>query len=249
MSKISEIFNGGRKIFVPFWMIGYPNEAECLEVLKTLEKHADILELGIPFSDPVADGTTIQQASKTALEGGMNTDKAFELIKRLNTKKLIVLLIYLNIILGYKSQEEFFKQAFDAGVCGIVVPEISLENASIIEPTARKYGISLIYIISTNTPIERVLEVDRRTDAFIYFVSKPSITGVKMEVETQTLTHISSLRKTLKSPLVVGFGISSKTDIEQLYAAGADGAIIGSKLISLETAHKVSQFLNGLHTF
>lgn len=226
--------------FVPFWMIGDPTPEKSEEIIEILAKNSDVLELGIPFSDPLADGPTIQAAVNRSLDAGTTTDKCFGIIKNIRNKfpeKPIGLLVYFNLILSYsggpdfeKNIEAFFTQASDAGVDSVLIPEIPVEEVAIVEKIAKAQKIELIFLISTNTPEDRVQKIIEKSGGFIYAISTPSVTGAKTDIDPKTLEMVQRLKQLTDLPICVGFGISSPEHIQLLKENNADGAIIGSKL-------------------
>lgn len=231
-------------MFMPFWMCGYPNIDDSIKKMELLLEYCDILEIGIPFSDPIADGVVIQNASKIAIENGFNTENTFEIIKKANQKhqKPVVILCYLNTILQY-GIEKFMKAAKESNVNAVLIPDLPPEESEII----KKYlnGIEIIYIISTNTSIERIKYIDNISNSFIYFISKPSVTGIsEKNVEESTIKFINEIKFTITNPLYIGFGISNLEQIKQYSQTSADGIIIGSKLISLDSSELIESFIS-----
>jgi len=224
-----------RIAFIPFWMLGDPTPEKSLEAVRTIAQHADILELGLPFSDPLADGPTIQTAVNRSLESGTNTKKCLEQIATIRAKfsdKPIGLLVYLNLILQY-GINEFFANCKSSGVDSVLIPELPVEEVELVKEAAQKNTIDLVFLLSTNTPQKRREKIYHHSGGFIYTVSKPSITGAKTDLSATTLDLVSELKKQTKHPICVGFGISTPSHISTLKAAGADGAIIGSELINI----------------
>ncbi len=221
--------------FIPFWMLGDPTPKASLEALKAIAEHADILELGLPFSDPLADGPTIQAAVNRSLESGMNTHKCLDQIVEIRTlypQKPIGLLVYLNLVLQY-GIKSFFKDCKKAGVDSVLIPELPVEEISLIQAAATEHEIKLVFLLSTNTPENRRQQIFQHSGGFVYTVSKPSITGAKTDLSETTLNLVSALKTQTTLPICVGFGISTPEHIAALKTAGADGAIIGSELINI----------------
>jgi len=224
-----------RIAFIPFWMIGDPDITTSLQVLKKVAAHADILELGLPFSDPLADGPTIQAAVNRSLESGANTAKCLEVIAQIRAEfptKPIGLLVYLNLIMQH-GIEAFFTDCESAGVDSVLIPEMPVEEVSLVKAAAEKHNIDLVFLLSTNTPQSRREKIYQHSGGFVYTVSKPSITGAKTDLSPETLQLVTELRTQTDLPLCVGFGISEPGHIASLKNAGADGAIIGSELINI----------------
>ena len=230
----AELKDQGRIAFIPFWMIGDPTPDTSLAVIDELAQKADILELGLPFSDPLADGPTIQAAVNRSLEAGTNTEKCFEIIGSIREKypkKPIGLLVYLNLVMQY-GIDRFFETCANVGVDSVLIPELPVEEVSLVKTAAQTHQIELVFLLSTNTPQARRDRIYDHSGGFIYTVSTPSITGAKTELSEDTLNLVSALKSDTKLPLCVGFGISTPEHIQKLKAARADGAIIGSELIN-----------------
>lgn len=228
--------------FIPFWMIGDPDPEASLEVILKLAEKADVLELGMPFSDPLADGETIQAAVNRALESGTNTQKCFEVIEEVRNKfpdKPIGLLVYFNLIIQF-GVDEFFAQCAKTGVDSVLIPELPVEavtqkigDEDSVKIIADKHGIDLIFLVSTNTPEHRLSQILENAGGFIYATSTPSITGAKSYMAPETLEMVKNLKIKTDLPICVGFGVSEPAHVKKLAEHGADGAIVGSKLINL----------------
>jgi len=240
--------------FIPFWMLGDPNPNESLEIiLERIAPYADVLELGIPFSDPLADGPTIQASVQRALDAGTTTAQCLDLVTKIRERfpaKPIGLLVYFNLILNFLDSDDtegnidaFFKKAHESGVDSVLIPELPVEEVAIVEETAKKYEIDLIFLVSTNTPANRVQKILTKGSGFLYAISTPSITGAKTDIASETLDMIKNLKKQTELPICVGFGISSPEHIIKLKKAGASGAIIGSKLFQFrENLDELQEF-------
>ncbi|NCP66751.1 tryptophan synthase subunit alpha [bacterium] len=221
--------------FIPFWMLGDPNPEASLEAVKTIAEQADILELGLPFSDPLADGPTIQAAVNRSLQAGMNTEKCLEQIMIIRAdfpEKPIGLLVYLNLVLQY-GINRFFTDCKKTGIDSILIPEMPVEEIKLVESAAQENQIDLVFLLSTNTPQDRRQKIYDHSGGFVYTVSKPSITGAKTDLSDDTLALVQELKSQTDLPICVGFGISTPEHIKALKKAGADGAIIGSELINI----------------
>ncbi len=224
-----------RIAFVPFWMLGDPDPDTSLAAVKSIAKYADILELGLPFSDPLADGPTIQSAVNRSLIGGMNTKKCLEQVAEIRgdfSDTPIGLLVYLNLVLQY-GISRFFIDCKKAGVDSVLIPELPVEEIDLVKIAAADSRIDLVFLLSTNTPQDRREQVYQHSGGFVYTVSKPSITGSKTDLTTDTLELVTELKSQTEIPLCVGFGISSPEHIKAHKKSGADGAIIGSELINI----------------
>lgn len=238
----SELKQKNESAFIPFWMIGDPDPDASFEVIDTIAEHADILELGMPFSDPLADGPTIQASVNRALEAGTTTEECFEVIKKIrkkHPKKPIGLLVYFNLALQY-GLEKFFTKCQETGVDSVILPELPIEEIHMTDPNdsrsrsiieiAKSRSVHLTFLISTNTPQNRLTEILKYASGFLYVISKPSITGAKSELSPDTIQMIQDLKQQTDIPLCVGFGISTPEQIIALTKNGADGCIVGSKL-------------------
>ena len=224
----------GRTAFIPFWMIGDPNPSDSQDMIATIAEQADILELGMPFSDPLADGPTIQASVNRALEANTTTTQCFEVITNIRTKfpeKPIGLLVYLNLIIAF-GIEDFFANCAKASVDSVLIPELPIEEVDLVKSAAKCHNIALVFLVSTNTPEERMQAIFKHSGGFIYAVSTPSITGAKTEVSNDTLQMIARLKTETELPICVGFGVSTPEQVQLLAQNKADGVIIGSKLFS-----------------
>lgn len=238
MNRIEEVFlklkKENKKALIPYVSSGDP-DIEFTEdlVMKLVEKGADIIELGIPFSDPVADGPTIQKASLRALKGGITQDKIFSLVKRLREKTNIplILMTYFNSIY-VKGIENFVKEAKEAGIDGIIVPDLPIEEAGVLNKVAFTNGIYLINLVAPTSTEERIQKIANISHGFIYCVSSLGVTGNKKVDFKHIEDFLQRIRKETSLPLAVGFGISNKDDAKEC-AKGADGVIVGSALIKI----------------
>jgi tryptophan synthase alpha chain len=234
-NTFTQLKTEGRIAFIPFWMLGDPNPEQSLAAVKAVATHADILELGLPFSDPLADGPTIQAAVNRSLKAGMNTQKCLAQISEIREDfpdKPIGLLIYLNLVLQY-GINAFFFDCKKAGVDSVLIPELPVEEINLVKKAALENEIDLVFLLSTNTPQNRREQIYKHSGGFVYTVSKPSITGAKTDLSKDTLALVTALKTQTDLPLCVGFGISTPEHIKALKKAGADGAIIGSELINI----------------
>lgn len=221
----------------PFAVIGDPTPEEFLKRMDIYLQHSpDFLELGIPFSDPVADGPTVAKADERALEAGMNTDKAFQLIKQLRTKTQIPfgLLVYANTVLRF-GINRFYETAKKSGVDSVLIADVPLEEAAPFSAAAKKNDLDYIVLVSEYTDASRLKKIEKVGSGFLYVVGTMGVTGARKEMDPRLFTLLKRLKKEAHLPLVVGFGISQREHIEALEKAGAHGAIIGSKLVGTET--------------
>lgn len=228
----SELKAKGEMGFMPFWMLGDPDPEASQKIIEKMAASADFLELGIPFSDPLADGKTIQESADRAIKAGATVGKCLKIVGNLREKfpeKPIGLLVYLNLVLSF-GIEEFFTECEKQGVDSVLIPELPVEEVVLVEKEAKAHNIDLIFLVSTNTPKERVASILEKSGGFLYAISTPSITGAKTDIAAKTLEMIRSLKTQTELPICVGFGISSPEHLAILKENGADGGIIGSKL-------------------
>lgn len=226
--------NRREKLLSLFVTAGYPSLAATLPIVQQLVRGgADLIELGIPFSDPLADGQTIQHASAVALQNGVTVAVVLEMAKEVSGKSNvpIILMGYFNPILQFGA-DRFLAAAKDAGVDGLIIPDLPLEESMSIRETALQAGISLIYLVASNTPVHRLALIDRLTTSFVYATSVTGVTGVRHNVADLAAQFLSRLRLHIHHPILVGFGVSTREDTQRLRPF-CDGAIVGSALLQL----------------
>jgi tryptophan synthase alpha chain len=231
----SELLNAKRAALIPFFVVGDPDFDTSLEIVKAaIESGADILELGIPFSDPIADGPTIQKADIRALRSGMTVKKALKFIQEIKDYKDIPigLLMYYNLIYQY-GIEQFFRDFYRAGVNSVLVADLSIDDADEILQPAKSAGLDTVFMITPNTDTERMKLIASKTTGFIYTVSLLGVTGSREKLSDMVVGLVGKLKKLTNIPVCVGFGISKPEHAAMIAAAGADGVIIGSKIVSL----------------
>ncbi len=223
------------KALVPFVVIGDPDFNTSLKIVQTIiEAGADILELGFPFSDPIADGPTIQSADVRALKKLINTDKCFKFIKeiRKHTQIPIGLLVYYNLIYQ-RGTKKFFYDCKLAGVTSVLAADVPIEEADDIVSAARKHKIDTVFIVSPLTDNKRLSSILKKCKGFVYIVSRLGVTGARQDIKESTLKLIKRIKSKTKLPLCVGFGISKPEHVKEICKAGADGAIVGSAIVKL----------------
>jgi tryptophan synthase alpha chain len=232
MSKIAEAFQN-KKAFIPFITCGDPS----LEVTEKLvyaiaEAGADLIELGIPFSDPTAEGPVIMAADERALAGGATTDKIFDMVKRIREKVTIpmVFMTYANVIYSYGS-ERFISKAAELGIDGLILPDIPFEEKDEFAPICEKYGLDLISMIAP-TSHDRIRMIAKEAKGFIYCVSSLGVTGVRKEITTDIGGMVKLVKEVSSIPCAVGFGISTPEQAAKM-AKVSDGAIVGSAIVKL----------------
>ncbi|MFH1588521.1 MAG: tryptophan synthase subunit alpha [Candidatus Diapherotrites archaeon] len=247
-SRYEKLFSEKKQVFIPFTVLGFPNEKQNYSILKKYLNYADALELGIPFSDPLADGKTIQKADETALRNGMNTKKAFALIKKirkLNLEIPIGLLVYCNTVYAY-GLNKFYSDAKKAGVDGILIADLSLEESKPYVSASKKNNIRQIFIISQNTPIKRIKKISGSCSGFIYAVSLLGVTGERKKLNKKIHAFIKRIRSNSILPVCVGFGVSNAKQVEEILSFGADGVIVGSALVKAVEKGTLGKKLNEL---
>lgn len=241
MSKqeYSEIFEKSKKsnegIFIPFIVAGDPDYDTSLEIAKRLvDNGADALEIGFPFSDPVADGASVQNADLRAFKSGMTVKKCFKFLEELRnyTDKPIGLLLYYNLV--YKHGiEAFYEKLSEIGVNAVLIADLPPEEATDAIDAANTYGLEQIFIVSQATTNERLKEITKIVGGFIYLASVMGTTGARSKVEHNTTELIKRIKNHTDIPICVGFGISKPEHVKQVLNAGSDGAIVGSALINI----------------
>lgn len=239
MNTIDTVFKlakeKGEGIFIPYITLGDPDSEFTLKFVKILEENgADIIELGIPFSDPIADGQTIQASSQRALKNGMNTDIAFELVARIRefTNIPLIFLTYYNIIFQ-RGLERFFSDSKKYGVQGIVIPDLPIEEATPALKFANKFGVHIIFIVAPTTNETRFNKILEAAKGFIYFMAVLGTTGARKKIEKITSDTLFRILPISNLPIAVGFGISKPEHIKELLNIGADGMIVGSAIIKI----------------
>ena len=231
-SELSEL---KRAALIPFFVIGDPDFDTSLAIVKTaIDAGADVLELGIPFSDPIADGPTIQKADIRARNSGMNVAKALEFIRKVKDYKDIPigLLMYYNLIYQYGTGK-FFSDCYEAGVNSVLVADLSVDDADEITSPAAEAGLDTVFMVTPNTGTERMKLIASRTTGFIYTVSVLGVTGSREKLSGTVEELVGKIKKLTNVPVCVGFGISKAEHAASVASAGADGVIIGSKIVSL----------------
>ncbi len=240
MSKIEEKFKELEKkkegALIGYLTLGDPNIEDSKELVKALCKNVDIMELGIPFSDPIADGPTIQAAIDRALKAGINTDSCFEIVEELRGKGIdvpFVFMTYYNIVLQY-GEERFVKRCSEAGVDGILVSDLPVEEAESLLKICRKYNVDFIFLIAPTTTEERIEKILKKASGFIYLVSLLGTTGARESLQEETIEKTKwALKYVKKLPLAVGFGISKPEHVRAIIEAKAQGVVVGSAFVKL----------------
>ena len=238
MTKINRLYaeNKDRKLLSLYFCAGSPTLDETGEVIKTLERRGiDMIEVGIPFSDPLADGPVIQSAGTIALRNGMTLKLLFSQLEEIKEEVQIplVLMGYLNVIMHY-GIEAFCQRCVEVGVSGAIIPDLPFKDyMDVVKPIADKYDLRIIMMITPETSEERIRFIDEHTDGFIYMVSSASITGAQNSFDDAKQAYFQRINEMhLKNPRMIGFGISNKQTLESAQSNAA-GAIIGSKFVTL----------------
>ncbi len=232
MSKIAEAFNHG-KAFIPFLTAGDPNLEKTEEFILEMERSgADLIEIGIPFSDPIAEGIVIQEADIRALASGTTTDKIFDMVATVRPQVRIplVFMTYLNPVFHY-GYERFFSRCQEAGIDGIIIPDLPFEEKGELDDIAAAHGVDLISMIAP-TSEERIQKIAAEAKGFLYVVSSMGVTGVRSEITTDLGAILENIRKATDVPACVGFGISTPEQAAEI-AGIADGVIVGSAIVRL----------------
>ena len=234
------------KMLIPFITAGYPDKKRCLDLLKACAAGgADRIELGIPFSDPLADGPVIQATSHKALTGGVTTDDAFRMAESFRAAPLLFM-TYINPVLQYGAGR-FFARAAMAGLEGVILPDVPPEEADPVIAHSEKTGLPIVFLISPTCTDDRIRKIDALTRSWIYLVSLKGVTGAK--IKSDVAAFVRRVRRFTKHPLHVGFGISTPEDARRV-ASTADGIIVGSALLKIVekggSAKDVERFIASL---
>ena len=238
MNKIDRLFaeRGDRKLLSLYFCAGDPTLDGTADVIRAMERRGiAMVEVGFPFSDPLADGPVIQTAATNAIRNGMTISRLFAQLKEIKDEVSIplVLMGYLNVVMQY-GFENFFRSCADSGVSGVIIPDLPFRDyMEEVKPIAQKYGVHVIMLITPETDEARVHFIDDNTDGFIYMVSSASITGAQKSFDERKQEYFRRIdAMNLKHPRMIGFGISNRQTLESAQAHAA-GAIIGSKFVTL----------------
>lgn len=232
MNKIQKVFEN-KKAFIPFITAGDPDLSVTEELVPAMaEAGADLIEIGIPFSDPVAEGPVIQEADLRSLAAGTTTDKIFDSVKRIRKKTQVPLafMTYINPVYAY-GVDKFMERAADCGIDALIVPDMPFEERQELLPACRQYGLALIYLVAP-TSRERAQAIARESQGFVYCVSSLGVTGVRSQITTNIKEMVDAIKKGKDIPCAVGFGISTPEQARTMSRV-SDGVIVGSAIVEL----------------
>ena len=236
MSNIKSAFENG-KAFIAFITCGDPDLATTKKAIKeAVENGADLIELGIPFSDPTAEGVVIQAANIRALENGITTDKIFDFVREIREeiKIPLVFMTYANVIFSYGA-EKFISLCKEVDIDGIILPDLPFEEKNEFEPICKQYGIDLISLIAP-TSKDRISKIAKNASGFLYIVSSLGVTGTRTEIKTDLKSIMKVVRENTDIPCAIGFGISTPEQAKKMSNI-ADGVIVGSAIVKLLEKH------------
>lgn len=237
----SELKKRGEGALIGYLTLGDPDIKTSERLIRCIVENVDILELGVPFTDPIADGPTIQAAIDRALKAGINTDIAFEMVKKFRNSGIatpFVFMTYYNIVLQY-GEERFIKKCRDVGVDGILISDLPIEEAEGVLKHCNKYGVDFIFLIAPTTPEERIKKIVSHARGFVYLVSLLGVTGARGELQERTIEKTKWALKYVKNlPLAVGFGISKREHVKAIIKAGAQGVVVGSAFVNIVAKKK-----------
>lgn len=238
--KFRELEKKGEGALVGYLTLGDPDIETSEKLVECIAEDVDILELGVPFTDPIADGPTIQAAIERSLKAGINTDTAFKTVASLRSRGIaipFIFMTYYNIVLQY-GEERFVRKCRDTGVNGILVSDLPVEEASSLLKHCRKYGVDLIFLIAPTTTERRIKKIARKASGFIYLVSLLGTTGARKKLQAVTINRTKWALEYVNIPLVVGFGISRKEHVKAVIQAGAHGVVVGSAFVDIVARKK-----------
>lgn len=228
--RLSEAFSR-RPLLIAYICAGDPTPEATVKIAQLLARAgADVVELGLPHSDPIADGPVIQAAAMRAIEAGMNTDVYFDVASKIRAEVPLVFMGYYNMILR-RGLEKFAGDCADSGITGLIVPDLPSEEAGPLRAACRKAEVDLISLVAPNTPAERIPYIAESSGGFLYLVARAGVTGARADLQESTKALIERVKTPL--PKAVGFGISTPEQAAEVIRAGADGAIVGSVCVDL----------------
>ena len=230
---------------IPFITAGYPNAEDFKQTLFEISKKADVIEIGVPFSDPMADGVTIQRSSHMAIENGVTLKWIFNQLKEINLHTPIVLMSYLNPLYVFGMQE-LVKASLESGVDGFIVPDLPIEESKEFNGRLSEAGLALIQLVTPATPKDRIEMITNQSSGFIYAVTVKGVTGGEDALSADVTDYLKQVQEISKIPVCAGFGIREKSDVEML-ANHVDGIIVGSAIVeTIEQGNSPTEFLDQL---
>ena len=230
---------------IPFITAGYPNAEDFKQTLFEISKKADVIEIGVPFSDPMADGVTIQRSSHMAIENGVTLKWIFNQLKEINLDTPIVLMSYLNPLYVF-GMEELVKASLESGVDGFIIPDLPIEESKELNDRLSKEGLALIQLVTPATPKDRIEMITNQSSGFIYAVTVKGVTGGEDALSADVTDYLKQVQEISKIPVCAGFGIREKSDVEML-ANHVDGIIVGSAIVeTIEQGNSPTEFLDQL---
>ena len=230
---------------IPFITAGYPNAEDFKQTLFEISKKADVIEIGVPFSDPMADGVTIQRSSHMAIENGVTLKRIFNQLKEINLDTPIVLMSYLNPLYVF-GMEELTKASLESGVDGFIVPDLPIEESKELNDRLSEAGLALIQLVTPATPKDRIEMITNQSSGFIYAVTIKGVTGGEDALSADVTDYLKKVQEIAKIPVCAGFGIREKSDVEML-ANHVDGIIVGSAIVeTIEQGNSPTDFLDQL---
>ena len=244
MSNIRRAFENG-KAFIPFVTCGDPDLDTTKKIIReAVENGADLIELGIPFSDPTAEGPVIQAANERALRGGVTTDKIFDMVRQVKSgiDTPLVFMTYANVVYSYGS-EKFISTSRNIGIDGLILPDLPFEEKEEFLPLCRQYGVDLISLVAP-TSENRIAMIAKEAEGFLYIVSSLGVTGTRSEITTDLDAIVETVRRNTDIPCAIGFGISTPEQAARM-ASASDGAIVGSAIIKIieKYGHKSPRYV------
>ncbi len=249
MSRLETIFKPGRLAFIPYLMTGDPDLETTRAMLTAIAPHADAIELGIPYGDPLADGPAIAAAGARALGNGVTLEKVLALVGEMHASlPPVILFTYYNLVYRYGLQQ-FARAAADAGAAGVIVPDVSLEEIEPLRLALGAHAIDVPLLVAPSTPPERAARIAEQSGGFVYIVSRLGVTGTGVAPDAEPLrAQIAALRAASKKPLALGFGISTRAQVEAVRGL-VDGVIVGSALIEAYAGARGEEAARRLETF